>query len=127
MEKSAASHAIFLSLLKPGGWNVFRLDENLSVIVLYDGENIKVVHDFCPHMGGPLSQGQLCKTTKAIVCPWHGYHYSSQTLSIMENPNESIWIKPLAGDQSKVFETPKYKLRELPFRKEGDQIIIETG
>lgn len=37
------------------------------------GERYGALHDRCPHMGGPLSQGAL--EYGRLVCPWHGREY----------------------------------------------------
>ena len=124
--KQSATYAIPLSAVKVNKRNSFQLSDALTVVVLNDGQNIKVVHDLCPHMGGPISRGHTCKQTGGLVCPWHGYIFSQKTLTLETNPNEKIWIQPLAGDDAKTFETPKYKLKEIAFRLENDQIIIQN-
>lgn len=116
---------IMLSSLKQGEMNVIRFDDHLTVLAFWDGQNLKVIHDMCPHMGGPLSQGKYCKKTDMLLCPWHGYRFSPKTMTFVDNPNEKIWIKPLAGEDHAVYETPHYKLREVPFRREGDFAYIE--
>jgi hypothetical protein len=33
------------------------------------------IPDKCPHRGGPLSLGVLCKEMKMIQCPWHDNYF----------------------------------------------------
>ena len=124
--KQPVRYTIPIADIKAHARNTIRVSEELTVVVLFDGQTMKVVHDLCPHMGGPLSQGTVCKKTGALVCPWHAYSFSAQNLTLVCNPNEKIWIEPLAGDQAETFKTPKYKLREIPFAREAGQIVIEN-
>lgn len=36
-------------------------------------ENSKryVIPDKCPHRGGPLSLGNICRESQTLQCPWH--------------------------------------------------------
>ena len=121
------NYYIPLSDLRRGEMNVFRVNTITSVIVFYEKENIRIVHDACPHMGGPLAQGKICRKSKALVCPWHGYSYSIDTLCLESNPNESIWIEPLAGEQASAFKTPQYKMREIAFKQIDGQLVISAS
>jgi Rieske [2Fe-2S] domain len=39
--------------------------------VLEDDDRLFLVHDKCPHRGGPLSLGRRTPDER-LVCPWHG-------------------------------------------------------
>ena len=119
MNTTDALKKISLSSLKIDQMNVVEIDSSLTVLVFFDGQTAKVAHDLCPHMGGPLSQGKYCSKTKLLTCPWHGYKYSSQDFTFKENPNDEIWIKPLAGEQQTQYKTPQFKLREIACEIEG--------
>lgn len=40
--------------------------------------------DFCPHLGGPLSEGTIEGTT--ITCPWHGAVFDLTTGKPLSGP-----------------------------------------
>jgi len=107
--------------IKKDSLNSFKVDDRLTVVVVYDGETYRAFDDVCPHMGGPLSRGSFCARTRTLSCPWHGYVYDADTLSLRENPNEEIWAKPFAA----ACETPRYRLRQLRVRAEAEHLLIE--
>lgn len=37
-----------------------------------DGGRARMVHDRCPHRGGPLSLGRRTPDGRRLTCPWHG-------------------------------------------------------
>lgn len=39
-----------------------------------------LVHDKCPHRGGPLSLGRVSADGKRLICPWHGTRVSCAAL-----------------------------------------------
>ena len=126
MKTKTSYHKIELSKLKINAINVFKLNEHLSALIFFDGKNVKVTTDLCPHMGGPLSQSLYCSKTKTLRCPWHGYQFSAENLTLVENPNEKTWTKPLAANELETFKTPKYRIEEIPYQMEGDFVIFES-
>lgn len=34
--------------------------------------SLRLVHDKCPHRGGPLSLARVTPDGKRLTCPWHG-------------------------------------------------------
>lgn len=119
--------AVPLKSLRKNGPNLVRITETISVIVYFDGPDIRVIQDSCPHMGGPLSSGSWNARTKTVRCPWHGYEYCSSTLLLRKNPNEEIWIRPLAPDEVQRYQTPLYTLHEVPFRIESNVLQIDVS
>ncbi|MEV4511083.1 Rieske (2Fe-2S) protein [Dactylosporangium sp. NPDC049525] len=47
-------------------------DERYFLFQDADGERVRLVHDRCPHRGGPLSLGRRTPDGRRITCPWHG-------------------------------------------------------
>ena len=44
--------------------------DSTPVLLLRQGERIRAIGATCPHLGGPLDEGQVEGNT--IICPWHG-------------------------------------------------------
>ncbi|MEV4139333.1 Rieske 2Fe-2S domain-containing protein [Dactylosporangium sp. NPDC049742] len=40
--------------------------------LFHDGGRARLVHDRCPHRGGPLSLGRRTLDGRRLTCPWHG-------------------------------------------------------
>jgi phenylpropionate dioxygenase-like ring-hydroxylating dioxygenase large terminal subunit len=40
--------------------------------MFHDGGRARMVHDRCPHRGGPLSLGRRTPDGRRLTCPWHG-------------------------------------------------------
>lgn len=40
--------------------------------VFEDAGRARMVHDHCPHRGGPLSLGRRTPDGRRLICPWHG-------------------------------------------------------
>ncbi|MDG6107973.1 Rieske 2Fe-2S domain-containing protein [Dactylosporangium aurantiacum] len=40
--------------------------------VFDDDGRARLVHDHCPHRGGPLSLGRRTADGRRLTCPWHG-------------------------------------------------------
>ena len=57
------------------------------LVVLVNGE-IKAYHGVCPHLGGPLVDGEI--HGDRIVCPWHRYEWSLATAKCLTIPGK-IW------------------------------------
>ena len=105
--------------------NVFEINRDLTVLVFYDGDEIKVVREQCPHMGGPLGKGKFSACDHMLACPWHGYRFSTSSLTLIENPNEATWIVPLAKGEFDKYKTPPYKLTKVKFRIEDETILVD--
>ena len=127
MDTSKGTHKIAIADVKKDFLNVFDIDEKLKAIILYDGVEYKVISDLCPHMGADLSEAKLCNKSKILQCRWHGYKYGTSDLSLHENPNEKVWQKAFLSpvDQEK-YKTPKYKLKQIPFKVENEFIHLLT-
>lgn len=105
--------------------NVFDLTPETAVLVFYDRDEIRVVRERCPHMGGPLGKGKLSPCHRTLTCPWHGYKFSTVTLTVIENPNENTWVKPLGEAVLGTYKPPQYRLRKVNYRLENDTIVLD--
>lgn len=64
-----------LEQLPPGMARVETVDEYLIAFFNIDG-TIYAVDDVCPHLGGPLHDGNIEKDEKLVSCPLHGWRFS---------------------------------------------------
>jgi len=80
-----------------------RLDRN---IVLWRGQNgeIKVVEDYCPHRGAPLSMGEIVNGN--IACAYHGVQVTGEGIVAEVPPTPNC---PLVGQKA----IRSYPCREL--------------
>jgi len=80
-----------------------RLDRNL---VLWRGQNgeIKVVEDYCPHRGAPLSMGEIVNGN--IACAYHGVQVTGEGIVAEVPPTPNC---PLVGQKA----IKSYPSREL--------------
>ena len=124
-QKTFYSKPICISQLKPEVINFVDMGEDLKVVVIKNDNEILVVADICPHMGGYISQGNYCAKSYTLQCPWHGYIFDLTTGVLMENPNEVIWEKlRYPTEHFKPNTTPKYKLNKLDYEIQQDKIYI---
>lgn len=61
-------------------------DKELAVFNV-DGEFCAVSNE-CPHMGGPIGEGELVDSI--VVCPWHGWGFDVKTGENPRNPNAKL-------------------------------------
>lgn len=116
---------ILVSQLREHVINARNLEDELNVLAIKHGTDIKIIEDICPHMGAPLSEGRYCHQANTLQCPWHGYIFSLEVGAFVENPNELIWEKlRFPTEYFTPNKTPKYKLILLPYKLEGDEIYV---
>jgi nitrite reductase/ring-hydroxylating ferredoxin subunit len=116
---------IYINHLKSDVINLADIDPNLQVLIIKQKDEILVLADVCPHMGGDLSKGKYCSKAQTLQCPWHGYIFDLTTLTFSENPNELIWDQlryPTTHFKPKT--TPKYRLNKLGYEIYQDKIYI---
>jgi nitrite reductase/ring-hydroxylating ferredoxin subunit len=65
-----------VSEIPPGQLREVEVKGQTYVICNLDG-NFYAIGGVCPHMGGPLGQGELQQTH--VVCPWHGWEFDCRT------------------------------------------------
>jgi len=72
-----------LAELKPGEAGVVEVNGASVAVFNIDGKYY-AVDDYCPHAGGPLSEGRLDGMT--VVCPWHGSCFDLSTGAVLCGP-----------------------------------------
>jgi nitrite reductase/ring-hydroxylating ferredoxin subunit len=122
---TVAQFKIPIAALRQNALNVFRVNDEFTVIVVQVRETIKVVRDICPHMGGPLSKGEYDPVANTLRCPWHGYRFCLNRLELLENPNERLWVQKLAPENADQFTTPKFRLGSVRFKRDERYLYLE--
>lgn len=64
-----------LEQLPPGMARIETVGEYDVAFFNIDG-TIYAVNDVCPHLGGPLHDGNVDKDEKLVTCPLHGWRFS---------------------------------------------------
>lgn len=67
-----------------GKGRVYQVGERSVAVFNVSGE-LHAIDNLCPHVGGPLGEGQLRGTT--IYCPWHQWPFDVTT-GCLERPPE---------------------------------------
>jgi nitrite reductase/ring-hydroxylating ferredoxin subunit len=98
---AGASHAEPVSHLAPLGWHdlcrIYDLPDGrvarrqlgyLSLAVVRQGSDVRVLADRCAHLGGPLHQGTLGEIDgkPCLTCPWHGSTYRLSDGAVVHGP-----------------------------------------
>lgn len=74
-------------------------------IALFDVKGtLYAIEDACPHMGGPLSDGDLTGTV--VTCPWHAWQFD---VCSGVNPDEE-----------------EIRVRSYPVKVEGEDVWVEV-
>lgn len=65
----------------PEGRGITVLAEGLEIAVFKVNGEIFALDNACPHMGGPLGEGEISQEDSAYVvtCPWHGWEFDVRT------------------------------------------------
>ena len=76
--------------------NVTDIPEGKSIVVrTHDGSEIALfkiegkiyaLENVCPHMGGPLGEGEIEKCL--VTCPWHGWQFDIKSGACENMPGE---------------------------------------
>lgn len=55
------------------------------------GEKVFAIHNVCPHMGGPLGEGDLSveEGRCVVTCPWHGWEFEVCSGDCINTPGEN--------------------------------------
>ncbi|RYB77189.1 hypothetical protein D7286_04075 [Legionella pneumophila] len=64
-------------------------DENYFIVKLNNKRF--AIPDKCPHRGGPLSLGNICRESQRIQCPWHDGYFKIS--SLIKNAIPAVCVK----------------------------------
>jgi nitrite reductase (NADH) small subunit len=82
------------------------LADGSEVVLFKQNGKIWGLNNSCPHMGGPLSEGEV--EGSCITCPWHGYQFDFKTGDCINMPGYTAERADL-----KVTEDSIYLLKPL--------------
>ena len=71
------------SELKPGQAKCVQA-KGCSIALFNIGGAYYAIDDTCPHVGGPLSSGEVEGTT--VTCPWHGAQFDVTSGKVLAPP-----------------------------------------
>lgn len=71
----------------PGSVLEVKTDGREYVVCNVDGD-IRVLDNQCPHVGGPLGQGNL--VNGYVHCPWHAWGFDTRTGQCDFNPQITV-------------------------------------
>lgn len=74
-----------------------------AVAVFNVGGKFYAIEDTCPHVGGPLSEGEVQGTT--VTCPWHGAQFDVTSGKVLAPPaDDGVKSYPVhvQGDEIKI-------------------------
>jgi 3-phenylpropionate/trans-cinnamate dioxygenase ferredoxin subunit len=94
--------AATLSELPPGKCKAVDV-EGVKMVLVNSGGTIHALEDSCSHLGAPLSQGFLAKTS--ITCEWHGASFDLKTGEALNAPAKdpvTIYEVRIVGDDIEV-------------------------
>jgi NADPH-dependent 2,4-dienoyl-CoA reductase/sulfur reductase-like enzyme/nitrite reductase/ring-hydroxylating ferredoxin subunit len=80
---TTARHVAQLSQLREDRAQRVVVDDE-KILLVRDGDTVRAYSADCPHAGGPLEQGALCRGR--IVCPWHKGTFDASTGQVLEPP-----------------------------------------
>src|SRR3546814_9605915 len=58
-----------------GDYSVYEIGDQSVVVVRVDAATVKAYHNFCPHRGTALAEGDGHFDRGRIVCPFHGWRW----------------------------------------------------
>lgn len=79
--------------LPKGTRKVFLLPDGQELTLFHTEEGIFAIDNACPHMGGPLNEGEVSDCT--VTCPWHGWSFNLKTGNCVNMPGEDATVFPL--------------------------------
>ncbi|HZW04139.1 MAG TPA: Rieske 2Fe-2S domain-containing protein [Anaerolineaceae bacterium] len=90
--------------------------KGVPVLLLRRGEHVFAVNEICPHMGGPLSRGEL-RVDDTVVCPLHGSRFDLHTGNIIDGPSAypvPCYDARLNNGQVEIRLHDRYRQEEIP-------------
>lgn len=117
--------SIPISELREGELNVRPLPNGKNAIIVRQGDEFRVFGEICPHLGADLADGKYCAKTKTLQCKWHGYLFSAEDGTFLENPNEKFMrLIRTPSEHFKPEKTPKYRLHMLKSSVQNGRLQI---
>lgn len=77
-----------LSDFKENVPQTFVVSNSLRVVLIRKQDRIFAINDECPHMGGPLGEGEV--EDHEIVCPWHFWRFDIRTGECTDGGDDPI-------------------------------------
>ena len=62
---------------------------------------IYALDNACPHMGGPLGEGEIEGCT--VTCPWHGWQFDIKNGTCVNMPGEEAAAIPITVKDGEIF------------------------
>lgn len=62
---------------EPNDYTVYEIGERSVIVVREDANTIRAYHNFCPHRGTALAEGQGTFPHGNIICPFHGWRWNT--------------------------------------------------
>lgn len=119
MTEAALLCQIPVSALRERGYFAY-VEGDTEVLAIDTAEGIRVYSGVCPHLGGPLLEGEICR--REIVCPWHGFAFDAITGACKTIPGKAVWRNVT---ESETPEKPFSKsLLALPFEIKDGQLFV---
>lgn len=93
---------------------------DVEILAAETAEGIRVYSGICPHLGGPLLDGEVRDGT--LICPWHGYQFDLATARCRSAPGRP-W-RSLVGGAPGSDEPWAFRLAALHFDEAEGQIRV---
>ncbi len=74
--------------------------EGKEIALFCIDEEVYAIDNHCPHLGGPLAQGELEEDT--VTCPWHGWRFNIKT-GACENMIEEVGCPKIRVEKGSVY------------------------
>lgn len=85
-----------------------RIAPNFQIVLIRKGSSVFALNDECPHMGGPLGEGEV--EGNMIVCPWHFWRFNIETGACSEEDEPGARCYQTAVENGEVFiEIPEHQ------------------
>lgn len=79
----------------------FSLSKSLRIVLIRKKNQIFAVNDTCPHLGGPLGEGEL--EDHEIVCPWHFWRFDIRTGECTDGGSPSLSCYKAVIEEGEVY------------------------
>ncbi len=71
-------------------------DKGISIALYNVNGNLYAMNGTCPHMGGPLGEGDL--DGNVVTCPWHGWQFDVTTGNCVIRPGLKQTAYPVKAE-----------------------------